>query len=168
QPEEEMDLLVSNPSVAEHIVAEEMIWGSPELRRISRAIVGVCGWHSERIGSATLELAPELVRFAHPDILKVASRALGEGPVARILCLPDLPASRPLRKAALDALRSKGIDGVVLFRTILCELSSWIDVQKTYEKSDLLQMLRILKNYDMLKDAQMELSYKKHRKLQES
>jgi len=30
-------------------------------------------------------------------------------------------------------------------------------VNRNYEKSDVLQMLRILKNYDLLKDRQMEL-----------
>ena len=30
-------------------------------------------------------------------------------------------------------------------------------MKKTYEKSDLLQILRILKNYDLLKSGQMDL-----------
>jgi hypothetical protein len=32
-----------------------------------------------------------------------------------------------------------------------------VDVSKNYEKSDLLQILRILKTYDLLKEAQLDL-----------
>ena len=167
QPGEEIDLVVHNPAVLEQVIPENMIWGAAELKRISRAVVGVCGWHTERISQAILESAPEIVRFTHPDVMKTSQRILGEGPVAKILCLPDLPASRPLRKTALDTLRGKGIDGVLLFRTILLELTDWIDAQKSYEKSDLLQLLRILKNHDVLKDAQMDLFREKRRKTRE-
>ena len=58
---------------------------------------------------------------------------------------------------ALGFLKSRGIDSVILFRPMLLELAERLDVKKTYEKSDLLQLLRILKNYDLLKSGQMDL-----------
>jgi len=64
----------------------------------------------------------------------------------------------------LDMLREKGIDGVIMFRTMLLDLAAHVDVNKNYEKSDLLQMLRILKNYDLLRDAQLELFRKRRRR----
>ncbi len=71
--------------------------------------------------------------------------------------MADLPADPDPRAEALDFLKSRGIDGVILFRPMLLELVERIDVKKTYEKSDLLQILRILKNYDLLKSGQMDL-----------
>ena len=40
---------------------------------------------------------------------------------------------------------------------MLMELIERIEVTNNYEKSDLLQVLRILKNYDLLKGPQLEL-----------
>ena len=40
---------------------------------------------------------------------------------------------------------------------MLLELLEGVDTNKNYEKSDLLQILRILKNYDLLKAPQLEL-----------
>jgi len=157
QVEEEVDLLVFNPSAAEHRVAESPVWGTTELRHIARAIVSVRGWHTERFSPALIAKSPEIVRFADSGALKTAVRDLGPGPVARILCVPDLPASRAMSSRTLEVLREKGIDGVLLFRTMLLELAAHVDAQKNYEKSDLLQILRILKKHDLLKDAQMDL-----------
>ncbi len=163
QAEEEVDLMVFNPSVTEQVIPEQALWGAAELRSIARAVVGVRGWHTERFSASVLETAPEIVRFASNESLKKVSSVLGEGPIAKILCLPDLPASKSLRKEALEVLKAKGIDGVILFRTLLIELAESVDVQKVYEKSDVLQLLRILKNYDLLKDAQMDLFRMKRR-----
>ena len=71
--------------------------------------------------------------------------------------MADLPADPDPRAEALGFLKSRGIDGVILFRPMLLELAERVDVKKTYEKSDLLQLLRILKNYDLLKSGQMDL-----------
>jgi hypothetical protein len=163
QSEEEVDLIVFNPRVTEHNLPKEMLWGRQELRQISRAVVGVRGWHTERFSPAVLEESSDMFRLAEKGIKEKVTQMLGPGPVAIILCLPEFPASGVLREKALEILREKGIDGVILFRTMLLELAAHVDINKNYEKSDMLQMLRILKNYDLLKDAQMEL-FRKRRK----
>lgn len=162
QAEEEIDLLVVNPKAAGHVIAEDVLWGVPEIRQVARAVVSVRGWHTERISPKLVARMPELVRFADAEALKSALRDLGPGPVARILCLPDLPAAKPMVARTLEVLREKGIDGVLLFRPMLLELAAHVDAQKNYEKSDLLQLLRILKKHDLLKDAQLDL-FKKSR-----
>ena len=154
--EEEIDLLVFNPAAMEHRIPEPPVWGAAEVRQVARAVVSVRGWHTERFSPSLLARVPEIVRFADPAALKTAVRDLGPGPVARILCVPDLPASRPMASRTLEVLREKGIDGVLLFRTMLLELLAHVDAQKNYEKSDLLQILRILKKHDLLKEAQMD------------
>lgn len=160
---EEVDLVVYQPSVMAPRMPEKMLWGAEELRHVGQAVVGVRGWHTERFSAAVLEMAPELFRFTDATLVGKLAPQPQAGPVARILCLSELPASRPMQNAALDFLRAKGVDGVILFRTMLLELAGRLDVQKNYEKSDLLQILRILKNYDLLKDAQLDLFKKKRR-----
>jgi hypothetical protein len=46
---------------------------------------------------------------------------------------------------------------------MLADLIGHIEVNRNYQKSDLLQMIRILKNYDFFKEPQLEL-FKSKRK----
>ena len=48
---------------------------------------------------------------------------------------------------------------------MLRDLIAHIEVNRNYQKSDLLQMIRILKNYDFFKEPQLEL-FKSRRKRQ--
>ena len=154
--EEEVDLVVFNPRVAEHKAPERMVWTTPDLANVARAIVGVRGWHTERFYSSTFEQQPDILKFVEPESLRFAQRLLGPGPTAKILCLPRLPASGQLKTATMEFLRAKGIDGVISFETMLVELIGHVDANKNYEKSDLLQIMRILKNYGMFKEPQLD------------
>ncbi len=157
QAEEEVDFVIFNPQGTAAELPEFGLWGTPELRRISRAVVGVRGWHSERFSPAKLTVEKELFRLADGVVMQKAHRQLGAGPVAKILCLPDLPSVGLMRTKSLDMLKAGGIDGIVLFRPMLLDLVRSVDSQKNYERSDLLQTLRILKAHDLLKDAQLDL-----------
>lgn len=159
RPEEEVDLIVLNTAAtaaSEPVPAERMVLGGAELQQLPRAIVSVRGWHTDRFSPATLKLSPEIFRFADGPALKGALRLLGEGPVAKVLCLPALPTSPQQKKRTLEMLREKGVDAVLLFPTMLRELIRGVEASKNYEKSDLLQVLRILKNYDLLRDEQLD------------
>jgi len=153
---EEVDLLAVNPSASKAPMPEMGIWTSADLKDVPRAIVGIRGWHTDRFSPAVLKQSPEVYRFAGSDVVSRIQSELGEGPVARILCLSELPASKSLQRRALAALKENGIDGVLLYATMLRELIDGIEIKKNYEKSDLLQLLRILKNYDLVKDSQLE------------
>lgn len=171
RPEEEVDLIVQNPRVQDAPAewpADRMILDGLALRHIARAVVGVRGWHTDRFSPATLQLSPEIVRFADEKAVRGAQQLLGGGPVSKILCLPGLPASAVLKKKVLEVLREKGVDAVILFPTMLRELIQRVEVSKNYDKSDLLQTLRILKNYDLLRDAQLELFRKRPKRRRET
>ena len=155
---EEVDLLAANPAVKEPVVLPKAkLWGAAELAQVAGAIVAVRGWHSEKFTAAMLASSPEVYRFAEPESVRSAAAELGVAEPAKILCMADLPTDPDQRAEALGFLKSRGIDGVILFRPMLLELAERLDVKKTYEKSDLLQVLRILKNYDLLKSGQMDL-----------
>lgn len=155
---EEVDLLAVNPAVKTGgALPQPLLWGAPELAQVACAVVTVRGWHSEKFTAAMLASSPEVYRFAEPEALRLAAAELGMENPAKILCMADLPSDPDLRAEALDFLKSRGIDGVILFRPMLLELIERVDVKKTYEKSDVLQILRILKNYGLLKSGQMDL-----------
>lgn len=155
--EEETDLIILNPLVTEQVLPPALLWTKSDLKKISRAIVGVYGWHTDRFYPNMLEKLPEIVRYAGDESVKMAARQLGGGPIAKILCLSQLPVAQKLKDETLRILKAKGIDGVLDFRAMLLEIINGVDKNRNYEKSDVLQIIRILKNYDLLKrDAQLE------------
>jgi hypothetical protein len=163
--EEEADFVVVNLINKVNKLPEGIIWNVEDLRTISKAVVGVRGWHTERFYVSKLEQTPEILRFAETSSVQSASRLLGDtSSVARILCLPRLPASGELKQKTMDMLKQKGIDGILSFQTILLNLVSQVDRNKNYEKSDVLQVIRLLKCYDFVKEAQMELFPGRRRK----
>lgn len=155
--EEDICLIAVNPSVSKQQLPEKMLWTCEDLARVSRAAIGVCGWHSERIYTAMLESAPEILGFMSTPSLRIAAGRTGSDDMAKIICLSQLPVSEKLRQQMLAMLRQKGVDGVLLFRTMLAGLIKRVDMNRNYEKSDLLQVIRILKKYDLLRDPQLEL-----------
>lgn len=157
RPEEESDLLALNPHPSAGGPPAPGVWTGIELRRARAVQVAVCGWHTETFTPAVIEQAPELFRFLESDAAAAAERALGGGPVARVFVLPGLSADPRLRDDALAALRDRGVDGVVSFRTVLLELAGMADEQRHYDRSDQMQVLRLMKIYDLFKSPQQDL-----------
>jgi hypothetical protein len=60
------------------------------------------------------------------------------------------------------------VDAVIPFRTMLVDLVNEVRVNRNYQKSDLLQIIRILKNYDFFKEPQLELFRTKRKKQPQS
>jgi hypothetical protein len=56
------------------------------------------------------------------------------------------------------------LDGVISFRTMLSDLIDQVEVNRNYQKSDLLQVLRILKTYEFFREPQLELFHAKKRR----
>ncbi len=160
---EEPELLVFNPAVRRVVVPEEILWNGNALHQIPVAMIGVRGWHTQRFSAARMGALPELLQFTSSRVMEETTRRLGGMKPVKILCIPRLPASPALRDDALRLLRERGIDGVILFRTILDELIAMVDERRHYEKSDLLQILRLLKTHGLLGDGQMDLFTRRRR-----
>ena len=71
--------------------------------------------------------------------------------------LPSLPTAEPFRSQSVEVLKAHGIDAIISFRAMLLDLLEKIEINQNYTKSDTLQVMRILKNYDLLKDTQLDL-----------
>lgn len=166
--EDDIDFFVLNPLATQRNDELPFVLGSADLPYIARAIVVVKGWHTETFSSARLASTPEIFRFVGPKVLEQAAKVFGENVAPlKVLVVPSLPQADDARAESIAMLRAKGVDAVLPFRTVLIDLVAKIEVNRNYQKSDLLQVIRILKNYDFFKEPQMEL-FKTRRRIRKT
>lgn len=162
--EEEIDLIVYNPAWQRDARKPDFFLFSNELPYVHKAIVSVKGWHTGVFSPAMLKGSPEVFGFLQQSVLKEAARLFpaeapdGEGAgLIKILVLPSLPTTEPYRSQSVELLKANGVDAIISFRAMLLDLLDKIEPNQNYTKSDTLQVMRILKNYDLLKDPQLDL-----------
>ncbi len=158
EQDDDIDFFVLNAHPAEGGSPLPFVLNSADLANVERAIVVVKGWHTQTFSPGQLAHAPEIFRFVEPKVFQQAARAFGKnGTPLKILVVPALPQEPEAREQSVTLLRSKGIDAVIPFHTMLADLVRDVEVNRNYQKSDLLQIIRILKNYDFFKEPQLEL-----------
>jgi hypothetical protein len=163
--DDDIDFFVLNPLARKRDGEQPFVLASEDLPFIERAIVVVKGWHTETFSSARLASTPEIFRFVEAKIFQQAARVFGENSTPlKILVVPALPQLAAARDESIALLRSKGVDAIIPFRTMLNDLVTRTESNRNYQKSDLLQTIRILKNYDFFKEPQMELFKSKRRR----
>ena len=162
--EEEIDLVVFNPTWQRGARKPDFFLFSSELPYVQKAIVAVKGWHSGVFTPTMLKSSPEIFRFLEENVLKQAARLFPSdstdddaGAPTKVLVLPSLPTAEPFRSQSVELLKARGVDAIVSFRAMLLDLLDKIEINQNYTKSDTLQVMRILKNYDLLKDPQLDL-----------
>lgn len=154
---EEVDLIVLNPVATLPETPLDFEITPAMLLSVARAVVAVKGWHTEVFAPGLLTHQPKIFRFVEPKAVEEARRLIGADGLLKILVIPGLPRDAKMRERSIELLRAKGVDGVISFRAILQDLLTSVKTNRNYEKSDLLQILRLLKNYDLLKEPQLEL-----------
>jgi hypothetical protein len=169
QADDDVDLLVYNPGAVEDGAPAGFQLFSADMARIERAVVVVKGWRRSRFSPAMLKSSSRAFDFLKKDVLNNAAAMFdyaddeadtGVADVAaltKILILPALPTSDPQRSESIALLKENGVDGIITFSTILENLFRNVEVNHSYQKSDLLQLMRILKIYDMIREPQMNL-----------
>ena len=162
--EEVIDLVVFNPGWQRGSRRPDFFLFASELPFVHRAVVSIKGWHAAgRFTPSTLRNQPEIFRFLEQNVLKEASRLFPDDAEAdaagllKILVLPGLPTAEPYRSQTVDMLKEKGVDAVISFRAMLLDLIDKVELNRNYGKSDTLQLIRVLKNYDLLQDPQLDL-----------
>jgi len=162
--EEEIDLIVYNPAWQRDARKPDFFLFSNELPYVQKAIVAVKGWHTGVFTPNMLKSSPEIFSFLQQNVLKEAARffpaQVGDEPggeLTKILVLPSLPTAEPFRSQSVELLKQHGVDAIISFRAMLLDLLEKIEINQNYSKSDTLQVMRLLKNYDLLKDTQLDL-----------
>lgn len=162
--EEEIDLMVYNPAWERTERKPDFFLFSNELPFVQKAVVSVKGWHTGVFTPQMLKSSPEIFGFLKQSVLKEAARFFpvdatesGGDNLTKILVLPSLPTAEPFRSQSVELLKAKGVDAIISFRAMLLDLLDKIETNQNYTKSDTLQVMRILKNYNLLKDPQLDL-----------
>ena len=162
--EEEIDLIVYNPTYAPGDREPNFLLFASELPYIHRAVVVVKAWHTiHKFTPNLLKSSSEILKFLEKSVSKNIEGSFTDTEeekapdLKRILVLPGLPTSEPYRSESIQLLRDKGVDGIISFRAMLLDIIQKVEVNRSYQKSEFLQILRVLKNYDLLKDSQMGL-----------
>ena len=162
--EEEIDLTVFNPSWQRGARKPDFFLFSNELPFVHKAIVAVKGWHTGVFTPAMLKSSPEIFGFLEENVLKNVTRFFPtdesddpSGALTKILVLPSLPTAEPFRSQSVEMLKARGVDAIISFRAMLLDLLDKIEINQNYSKSDTLQVMRILKNYDLVKETQLDL-----------
>jgi len=162
--EEEIDLMVFNPAWRRGARKPDFFLFSNELPYVQKAIVAVKGWHTGVFTPAMLKSSPEIFGFLEENVLKNVTRFFPAetaddeaGVVTKILVLPSLPTAEPFRSQSVELLKARGVDAIISFRAMLLDLLDKIEINQNYSKSDTLQVMRILKNYDLVKDVQLDI-----------
>ena len=162
--EEEIDLMVFNPAWQRSARKPDFFLFSNELPFVHKAVVAVKGWHTGVFTPTMLKSSPEIFNFLEQNVLKEAARLFPAdapddtaGALTKILVLPSLPTAEPFRSQSVELLKARGVDAIISFRAMLLDILDKIETNQNYTKSDTLQVMRILKNYDLLKDTQLDL-----------
>ena len=162
--DEEIDMLIYNPKASADEAINNFQLFSQDVTSIRQAIIVVKPWHSSKFTPAILRSETKVFDFLKKEVLNKSSDYFNLNEIEltketqsfkKILVIPSLPSGEPHRSESITLLKEQGIDGIISFATILESLIRNIEVNQSYQKSDLLQLLRILKIYNMLKEPQM-------------
>ena len=166
--EEDIALAVYHPNAPSERTGTGFQLFSADMVKMRRAVVVVKDWQGSRFTPAMLKSSSKVFDYLKKDVLNEADgyfsfeeapfdEASEEDRFKKVLVLPGIPTSDPQRSEAIRMLKDSGMDGIITFSTILENLLRHVEVNHSYRKSDLLQLMRILKLYDMVKEPQMNL-----------
>ena len=159
EEEEESDFWIQNASKTTKARSKSLKITHGNIRKVDTALIFVKPWHTETFTQGAIEndqeLSDRLTRSmeAHEPEFKTW---MDQEPL-KILVLSKLPKSKPAREKAINQIHQKGFHGYLTFGQILSELLDHVAINKNYQRSDLLQTLRILKTYGLVRPLQLEL-----------
>ena len=125
------------------------------VKSIEAAVVEVKGWHGDPLVPSYLKKGSETRRsilgFVGSDAKKAAPKASGVQQPKYILVVSELARTEPAKLKVMQMLESEGISHMITFEEILESLANSIEVNRHYAHSPTLHLLRLLKNYKMLR-----------------
>lgn len=164
--DEGLDLYVRNMVFREGGRDPNFLLFSSELRYLESAIICVRGWFGSKAALANMTGGTEILKYLEANVFKKVDKwfqydpgvSFGtKVPPRKVLVAPVFPSQEPYRSQCSEQLREKGVDGILSFKSMVLDLIERVDTKQVYEKSDVLQVLRMLKTFDLVKDSQMNL-----------
>ena len=169
-PDEAVALMINKPeAVKEQSITNFQLF-SADMESIQQAVVVVRSWYLSEFSPELLKSSSKLFNFLKKNAFNQSEAYFSKesfedlkiwesvsNSYSNIIVLPGLPSNDPHRSESIDILKTNGIDGIITYSTILESLLRQVQANNIYQKSDLLQLMRILKIYNMVKDPQMTL-----------
>lgn len=165
-----IDFHVMNPAASFASPSASFQLFGNDVPLVHNAVVIVHGWAASRFSPAIMKSNAKTLEFIRRDVIgkadtlfdadllaSVGSPVRENEPPQRLLIIPHLPTADPQRAESIELLRSAGVESVITFTSILEKLLRTVDVNPSYQRSELLQFVRILKIYDMVQEPQMHL-----------
>lgn len=128
-----------------------------ELNKIQQAIVDVKAWHTEVFFPSVITSSADMFKFLEPENLKTAEKFFGTKNFKKIIVVSKFPTVRETLKKSGAILKQGGIDHGIEFPTILTYLTNYVKTNINYVTSDMLQLIRIFKCYDLYSSPQLDL-----------
>lgn len=157
QESEEISFIVVNLDPSFSSPPRQFVLKTENLLGVTRALIAVRAWHSKRFFPSVLLTSLPSLKFLCVNALQHARTIFKTADFKKILIIPQLPTTKSTGDKSVDILKRKGIDHVVEFRTILEFLIENVKPTKDYADSDSLQLIRLLKNYRLLRESQLNL-----------
>lgn len=162
--EEGLDIYASNPNFVDGVRAPSFLLFSSELRYVKSMVICIRGWHSDKAALASMSSGPDILKHLESSVLKKVKtwidldgdrEELVDDSALKVLVAPVFPRQEAYRRQCAAALREKGVDAIISFKSVLLDLIDRSDTKLVYPKSEAMQMLRVLKTFDLIKDSQM-------------
>src|SRR5262249_4299370 len=139
--EEEIDLIVYNPTWQRGARKPDFFLFGSELPYVQKAIVAVKGWHTGGFTPNMMKRSAEIFNFLQQSVLKEAARlfppaegAESDDALTKILVLPSIPTAEPFRSQSVELLKQHGVDAIISFRAMLLDLIDKIEPNQNYSK----------------------------------
>jgi hypothetical protein len=156
--DDDIDFVLLNPQARSVTTERPFLLNSQDLGSVERAVLVLKAWHTDVFTPALLSNTHDFFRFLEKRAFQQAAASFGKGnDFLKILAVPALPQEASARNESIAILRGKGLDAAISFRTMLADLVNYVEPNRNYQKSDVLQLIRILKNYGFFKDQQLDL-----------
>ena len=163
-------LLINKPDVIKEQTITNFQLFSADMESIQKAVVVVRSWYLSEFSPELLKSSSKLFNFLKKNVFNQSEEYFSKesfendkiwesisNSYSNIIVLPGLPSNDPHRSESIEILKANGIDGIITYSTVLESLLRQVQANIIYQKSDLLQLMRILKIYNMVKDPQMTL-----------
>ena len=156
---EESDFWIWHPGLAAGVSGRETSPTEAEIRTIASAFVFVKPWHTETFTTGVIENDQDLTKRLSSTLEANDSETQSwlQHQPRNILVVSNLPKSKAAREKSMALIKKKGFDVVLTFDRILSRLLEHVERNRNYQRSDLLQTLRLLKNYGLVRPLQLEL-----------
>ena len=138
---------------------------SSDLGGLALAVMVVVGWSSQGLtlpiflngGRYRSWIRNEVVPSFNLSIVGLDKEAHPPGVPHKIILLPGLPVTEPYRQECIDLLKAAGADALFSFQTFLESLVSQVPTGSGQATSDLSEIVRLLKVYELVRPPQMDL-----------